>query len=518
MPNITINNHSIQVSDGSTILTAASLLGIEIPTMCWLKEFKLSTSCMVCMVEDKKSGKMLPACSSLAQEGMDIITENESIQNLRKSAVELLLSDHLGDCEAPCQRVCPANMDIPLMNRLIAEDKFEEAVQIVKQTIPIPGVLGYICPAPCEKACRRKDVDAPLAICMLKRIVGEETFAKSDSFLPKVPSKLNKKVAIIGIGPTGLSAAYYLLSNGFDCTLFDKNTFAGGLMRSQIPDEKLPKIILDKEIKTIENLGGKFIFNQLIDTNFIKNSILNHFDAILFSIGIEKINLDAKQLHKGKFGTLDFVISEFESIPVFWETNREKQIYMAVRSVKHGKLWSEIIHSWLIEHKVTLLSKLFNSSFDKLTILERKEYLKESQNSESRVPVASFLQGLSHEEAIAEASRCLHCDCRKPDTCKLRILATQFQANQKTYRLPERKYITKAFQHDLVIFEPQKCIKCGICIQISTKNKDEAGFTFIGRGFDVEIGFPLNQTIEKALKNTALACAENCPTGAIAVK
>ena len=92
----------------------------------------------------------------------------------RKTALELLLSEHVGDCEAPCQITCPAHMDIPLMNRLLARGKFAEALQVVKKDIALPSVLGRICPAPCEGACRRRSVDEAVSICLLKRFAGDE--------------------------------------------------------------------------------------------------------------------------------------------------------------------------------------------------------------------------------------------------------------------------------------------------------------------------------------------------------
>ena len=123
MPEIKINNKLINASPEETILSVATRSGIHIPTMCWIKDFKPSTSCMVCLVQDMRNGKVLTSCAAKVEEGMDIVTDNDEIRDLRKSALELLLSEHNGDCEAPCQRVCPAEMDIPLMNRLITDNK-----------------------------------------------------------------------------------------------------------------------------------------------------------------------------------------------------------------------------------------------------------------------------------------------------------------------------------------------------------------------------------------------------------
>lgn len=153
MIKLKIDGKEIEVADGSTVIQAAKELGIEIPTMCYLEGagFHNHPSCMLCLVKDSKAGKLKPSCALPAANGMDIITNDEEIKNARKDALELLMSDHVGDCEAPCTLGCPAGMNIPLMNRLIAKGQYDEALKVVKEDIAIPHVLGYICPAPCEK-------------------------------------------------------------------------------------------------------------------------------------------------------------------------------------------------------------------------------------------------------------------------------------------------------------------------------------------------------------------------------
>ena len=159
MIKILLDHKEFDVAEGSTIIEAARKNSWEIPSMCYREGKEHFTSCMVCMVKDRRSGKLLPSCSTKVTDGMDIIVMDDEIREARKTALELLLSEHVGDCEAPCQITCPAHMDIPLMNRLLADGKFDEALQVVKQDIALPATLGRICPAPCEGACRRKSVD-----------------------------------------------------------------------------------------------------------------------------------------------------------------------------------------------------------------------------------------------------------------------------------------------------------------------------------------------------------------------
>ena len=197
MITLKINNKQIQVPEGTSVMKAAQQMGIDIPNMCWHDELEHFTSCMVCMVKDQSNGKLFPSCSVKATEGLDVLTTDDEIKESRQTALELLLSEHVGDCEAPCRIGCPAHMDIPKMNRLIAAGKFDEALKVVKKDIALPAVLGRICPAPCEGACHRKTVDEPVSICLLKRIVGDEGNEKEIPTIEKTGKKVSKPRAEI---------------------------------------------------------------------------------------------------------------------------------------------------------------------------------------------------------------------------------------------------------------------------------------------------------------------------------
>ena len=148
MIELKINNIAVSVEPGTTILKAAQQLGLEIPTMCHNDEIEHFNSCMICLVKNAQNGKLYPSCSMPVAEGMEIITLDDEIREARQTGLELLLSDHVGDCEAPCTIACPAHMNIPTMNRLLATGKFDQALKTVKENIALPSVLGYICPAP----------------------------------------------------------------------------------------------------------------------------------------------------------------------------------------------------------------------------------------------------------------------------------------------------------------------------------------------------------------------------------
>src|SRR5512142_469020 len=137
MPRLTIDHREVEVPPGATVLDAARKLGIEIPTLCFLEGLKPSTSCLVCMVKVRNQNRLVPSCATVAVDGMEIDSETEEVHQVRRTALELLLSDHLGDCLAPCHFTCPAHMDIPAMLRQISAENLRDAIATVKDTIAL---------------------------------------------------------------------------------------------------------------------------------------------------------------------------------------------------------------------------------------------------------------------------------------------------------------------------------------------------------------------------------------------
>ncbi|MDB4583534.1 FAD-dependent oxidoreductase [Draconibacterium sp.] len=514
MIKLKINSKEIQVEEGTSVMKAAQQMGIEIPNMCWHDELEHFTSCMVCMVKDKSNGKLFPSCSVKATPGLDVVTDDDEIKESRRTALELLLSEHVGDCEAPCQIACPAHMDIPKMNRLIAAGKLHEALRVVKKDIALPAVLGRICPAPCEGACHRKTVDEPISICLLKRIVGDDG---NEAELP-VSERTGKKVVVIGAGPAGLAAAYYLQLKGVQVTLVDKNKKAGGLLRTSLSEEILPMEVLDKEIDLILKTGVEFQGGEDINAEVFE-SYKKKFDAIVLATGKVDENSEMFGLKATPKGIVaDRNTYETSEEKVFAIGNVLRSSRLAVRSVGQGKEVAFSVTQYLSKQEVKGESRLFNSRFGKLVQNEYAEYLKESVEGKRTFPAEGGRAGFSKEEAIAEAKRCLHCDCRAIDNCKLREYSDQYQVDQKRFKTSERRNISKQINHGSVIYEPQKCIKCGICVRLTEKYGEQFGFTYIGRGFDVEIGVPFNEELKKGLTKTAVKVANGCPTGAISLK
>ena len=284
---IKIDGQNFQVSRNSTILNAAKECGFKIPTLCHYEKLEPYTSCFVCLVEVKGARGFVPACSSKVSEGMDISVSSEIVKQARKTALELLVSDHAGDCEPPCVATCPAGVKIRDFLSLAANGEYVKSAQKIRENLPFPGSLGRVCPRYCEDKCRRKDVEESVSVCFMKRFVSDEEMKQGGPFLPKPSKETGKKVAIIGAGPAGLTAAYFLRLKGHSVTIFEKHAKAGGMLKWGIPDYRLPPEILDKECESIINLGVEVKYNTTIDKDIFEK-IKVDFDVVFIAIGAQK--------------------------------------------------------------------------------------------------------------------------------------------------------------------------------------------------------------------------------------
>ncbi|MCX6304906.1 MAG: 2Fe-2S iron-sulfur cluster-binding protein [Bacteroidetes bacterium] len=522
MVKLTIDHIPVEVQEGISVMDAAATFGITIPSLCFLQGLSNHPSCMICLVKDLDRGHLVPSCAMPVSDGMNILTGCAEVLEARKEALELLLSDHVGDCEAPCRISCPAFMDIPLMNRLIGSGNFEQALSVVREEIALPMVLGYICPAPCEKACKRKQIDQPVSVCLLKRATAQYEIPQNDAFY-SISLDNRKKVAIIGTGPAGLAAAFSLLSSGHACVLYDQHEKAGGTLQYDIPDEHLPRAVLDAEIAVIRKMGAEFRLGITVTREIFRHSILPAFDAVILATGT-MLSDPATMfgLAPDEHGTYIDKKTFSTSLPgVFAGGNIIREQKMAVHSVAQGKMAAKQVEIYLgTQHPGTEgeSRRKSVSATGPLFEPEWNEYLKESSHDQRTIPAGGISRGFTREEAIHEAKRCLRCDCRKPVSCKLRMYAETYGAGRKRFTGPERKILTKSFHHEFVVYETEKCIRCGLCVEITEKQGESVGLTFAGRGFDVRISVPFNQTTREALTSTAKLCVESCPTGALAFK
>ncbi|RLA94960.1 MAG: 4Fe-4S ferredoxin, partial [Deltaproteobacteria bacterium] len=190
---------------------------------------------------------------------------------------------------SPCKANCPAGIHVQGYIALIAQKKFKEALALIRKNNPLPGVCGRVCTHPCENACTRKEVDDPIAIMHLKRFVSDWEYTQGESDLPVIEKKREEKVAIVGAGPAGLSAAFYLAQEGYQVTIFEATSRPGGMMAWGIPDYRLPREILNKDIEFIERTGVEIKTNTPIGPQLTLDDLFNQgFKAIFIGVGAQK--------------------------------------------------------------------------------------------------------------------------------------------------------------------------------------------------------------------------------------
>ena len=284
--NIILNKRIIKGIPGETILELARRNGIEIPTLCHDDRLEPYSSCYLCVVEVEGMRGLQPSCSTKITEGMRIETENERVRKSRKMALELLVSNHYADCIAPCRETCPAGVDVQGYIAMINKGMHREAVEIIKNTNPLPAICGRVCVRPCELACRRNFVDDNgVGIDYLKRYASDIDLDSTNRYLPEKKPASGKKVAIIGAGPGGLSAAFFLAKEGHEVDIFEGNQHAGGMLRYGIPPYRLPNDVIDKEVEGITELGVEIHYNMKLGENLSYAELKNNFDAVILAIG-----------------------------------------------------------------------------------------------------------------------------------------------------------------------------------------------------------------------------------------
>jgi len=303
---VTVNDRKIQVIQGLTILQALLQENIYVPHLCYdIRVERSNGSCGLCVVEVELNDKReVKACQTPVLPGMIITTKSSKLEMYRKIRLEQLLSDHNADCVAPCVSTCPANVDIQGYLRQVSNGNFETAIKIIKDSNPFPVVCGRVCPHPCEAACRRNLVDTPVAINHVKRFAADYDLFRETPWVPKKCEPSGKKIAVVGAGPSGLSAAYYSALNGHEITVFERQPQAGGMMRYGIPEYRLPKATLEKEINIIRNLGVRIVTGKALGTHLHLADLQKDFDAVYLAVGswlasplhIEGENLDGVRL------------------------------------------------------------------------------------------------------------------------------------------------------------------------------------------------------------------------------
>ncbi len=282
--NLQIDGKEVEAKQGQTILEVAKENGIEIPTLCHHEEISQTTSCYLCMVKDNNTGNYIPSCSANIADGMDIDASSDEIFDMRQTTLNLLLSEHSGDCEAPCSMACPAGIQIEEYLRAARKGNYLETLKIIKDRLPLPMSIGRVCPRFCEEDCRRNVIDEDAVnINDVKRFAADKHY---EEYLEDLPELTDKKVAVVGAGPAGYTVAYYLRLKGIRTDLYDKMPEPGGMLRYGIPEYRLPKDILDTELAHFDKMGGIEVFcNQELGKDIELNQLKEDYDAVAITIG-----------------------------------------------------------------------------------------------------------------------------------------------------------------------------------------------------------------------------------------
>lgn len=283
MVEITLDGKKCLVEPSHTLLDIAKKQGVDIPCLCGVDG--LNGDCGLCVVEVSGKGYQ-KARDVIASKDMNVVTESASLSKLRKRRLEDILSAPNVSCSVPpCQIACPAKVDIQVYLAYIAQNDHRKAIEVIKKTLPMPLSIGRVCPAFCEADCHRAKVDEPLAIRHLKRHAADLDLASFEAYTPESKPAKNKKVAIVGAGPGGLSCGYFLSNEGYQVTVYEAMSKAGGWLIYGIPEYRLPKSILDKEIEVMCANGMKVKTNQKLGVNFELSELTEDYDAVCLAVG-----------------------------------------------------------------------------------------------------------------------------------------------------------------------------------------------------------------------------------------
>ena len=279
-----VNGREIQARPGQTLLEIVTEQQLDdIPTLCHSPELEPYASCFLCVVEVKGRPLLVPACATRAMPGMEVETRNARVMASRKTALELLISNHYADCVSPCQRGCPAGVDAQGYIALAAMGAYREAVDLIREANPLPAVCGRVCVRKCEVVCRRADIDQPVGINWIKRFVTDAPGVYEGR--PACEPGRGQSVGVIGAGPAGLTAAWFLGRRGYRPVIYEAMRRGGGMLRYGIPAYRLPDEVLDREIEYICRAGAEIRYGVAVGRDITIEDLRERHQALFLAVG-----------------------------------------------------------------------------------------------------------------------------------------------------------------------------------------------------------------------------------------
>ena len=279
---LTINGAEIVAEAGLTILEVARRSEIRIPTLCYVQGSPSQTHCQMCVVEIEGMEGLVRSCVGLARDGMVIATDSAAISAHRLERLAVLAETHFGDCKAPCNLTCPGQINVQGYIAHVAKGQYEEALRLVMERNPLPFSVGRVCPRFCETRCRRILVDEPVSINHLKRFVADWCMSHEIELNIPKDAPTGKRIAVIGGGPAGLTAAHFLTRKGHDVTIFESSPMLGGALRYGFLEFRIPRDVLNYEINTILRLGVSVKLSQKWGKDFTLQSLKDQGYAAIF--------------------------------------------------------------------------------------------------------------------------------------------------------------------------------------------------------------------------------------------
>ncbi|MBN1578102.1 MAG: FAD-dependent oxidoreductase [Chitinispirillaceae bacterium] len=281
---LTINGQKVTARADATILETVEEQGLDtIPSLCHSPELPPYGSCFLCVVEVKGRPNLVPSCATRVAQDMEVETNNERIRASRKTALELLISNHYADCLPPCRLSCPAGVDTQGYLALSAMGHYAQAIDLIRRNNPLPAVCGRICVRKCELECRRREYDQPVNINAVKRFLTDVDGAYDNT--PSCEPPNGKSVGIVGAGPAGLSAAWFLAGMGYETMIYEAMDRPGGMLRYGIPAYRLPDEVLDREIEYIRRRGVRIQCSTRVGSTVSLTELRKRHDALFIAAG-----------------------------------------------------------------------------------------------------------------------------------------------------------------------------------------------------------------------------------------